>query len=398
MEQLIRSLSFSEIWQNIAGIVIIIVGTLIAVYLARFILYVAAQKLFTKTKTDLDDLLLLSGRKYLNILVILLGIYFLFEYLGKIYSDILGEKFFSIIDSSLYTITVIIFSHFLVRMISTLIKWFGKNIASKTETTVDDEFIPLVDRLTKVVLYILGILVILDHFDVNITGLLTVLGVGSLAIALAAKDSIANMIGGFIIMIDRPFRVGDRLKLDDGTVCDVHEIGIRSSKFRTFENTLIIKPNAELMQSTIHNMTYPYSEIRVRVDVGVSYNEDLEHVKKVILDEAAKHEHVLENPPPEFRLLNFGDNSLDVSLRCMVSDVGKQFTTACDLREQILIRFRKENIEIPFPQRVVTWMSGDTADKGKVVNNINRSSPLARFEPRNNDDPDHDSGDDGNEE
>ncbi|MFH2050143.1 MAG: mechanosensitive ion channel family protein [bacterium] len=398
MEQLLRSLPFSEMWQNIAGIVIIIVGTLIAVYLARFILYVAAQKLFSKTKTDLDDMLLLAGRKYLNLLVILLGVYFLFEYLGKIYSDILGEKFFNVVDGTLYSITVLIFTHFLVKMISTLIKWFGENIASKTETSVDDEFIPLVDRLIKVILYILGILVILDHFNVNITGLLTVLGVGSLAIALAAKDSIANMIGGFIIMIDRPFRVGDRLKLDDGTVCDVHEIGIRSSKFRTFENTLIIMPNAELMQSTIHNQTYPYSEIRVKIDVGVSYNEDLDHVKKVMLDEAAKHEHVLKNPPPEFRFLNFGDSSLDVSLRCRVSDVGKQFSTACDLREQILVRFRKENIEIPFPQRVVTWMSDDAADKDKNVNITNNPPRSATSATRNNDHPDHDCGDDGDEE
>jgi len=373
MEQIFRSLPFSEMWQNIAGIFIIIAGTFIAVFLARFILYVVAQKLFSKTKTQLDDMLLLAGRKYLNILVIILGIYFLFDYMGKIYSIYVGEKFFIIIDGILYFITVMIFTHFLVKMISTLIKWFGENIASKTETTVDDEFIPLVDRLFKVTLYILGVLVVLDHFAVNITGLLTVLGVGSLAIALAAKDSIANMIGGFIIMIDRPFRVEDRVKLGDGTVCVVYEIGVRSTKFRTFENTLIIVPNAELMQSTVHNLTYPKSEIRVRVDVGVGYDEDLEQVKAVMIDEALKHPNVLEDPPPEFRFLKFGDSSLDVSLRCRVAEVGKQFSTACEIREQVLISFRKEGIEIPFPQRVVTWMSDSKTDKDEAISETKKA-------------------------
>ncbi len=397
MEQLIRSLPFSEMWQNICGIVIIIIGTIIAVYLARFILYVAAQKLFSKTKTDLDDKLLLAGRKYLNLLVIILGVYFLFEYLGKIYSNIFGETFFVIVDGFLFTVTVLIFTHFLVKMISTLVEWFGDNIASKTDTSVDDEFIPLVERVLKITLYILGVLVILDHFEVNIAGLLTVLGVGSLAIALAAKDSIANMIGGFIIMIDRPFRVGDRLKLENGTVCVVHEIGVRSTKFRTFENTLVIVPNAELIQSTVHNLTYPKPEIRVRVDVGVGYDEDLEQVKTIMLEEADKHQNVMKDPPPEFRFLNFGDSSLDVSLRCRVADVGKQFSTACDLREQILISFRKDNIEIPFPQRVVTWMSDDATDKDKVVKKTNIPPNLSKPTQQKNDNPEYDS-DDGDDE
>ena len=397
MEQLIRSLPFSEVVQNIIGIIIIIAGTFIAVYLARFILYVVAQKLFSKTKTDLDDMLLLAGRKYLNLLVIILGIYLLFEFLGKIYSNILGDQFFIITDGFLYTLTVLIFTHLIVKMVSTLILWFGKNIASKTETNVDDEFIPLVERVLKITLYVLGILVILDHFEVNIAGLLTVLGVGSLAIALAAKDSIANMIGGFIIMIDRPFRVDDRVKLDDGTVCVVHEIGVRSTKFRTFENTLIIVPNAELIQSTVHNLTYPMSEIRVRVDVGVGYGEDLENVKRVILDEADKHPNVMKNPLPEFRFLNFGDSSLDVSLRCRVDDVGKQFSTACDLREQILIRFRKENIEIPFPQTVVTWMADSDSEKDKVINESKLPPNIPKPSQSKSEQTDHDGDDDGDE-
>jgi small-conductance mechanosensitive channel len=166
------------------------------------------------------------------------------------------------------------------------------------------------------------------------------------------------MIGGFVIMIDRPFRQGDRVRLGDGTVCVAHTIGIRSTKFWTFDNTLIIVPNAELMKSTVHNITYPFPRVRVRVNVGVGYDSDMSLVERVMLDEAKRHPKVIDDPKPSFFFLDFGDSSLDVSLRCHVDDVGEQFRTGSDLRFQILERFRVEGIEIPFPQRVVTTVGG----------------------------------------
>ena len=171
------------------------------------------------------------------------------------------------------------------------------------------------------------------------------------------------MIGGFVIMIDRPFRVGDRVRLDTGTTVIVDQIGVRSTKFRTFDNTLIIVPNAELMKSTVHNLTYPYPRLRVQIDVGVGYDSDMELVRKVMLDEAAKHPIVINDPPPSFFFLEFGDSSLNVSMRCWVADVSEKFCTASELREQVLNRFREESIEIPFPQRVVTMVPEETGQK-----------------------------------
>ncbi len=360
MEQLLELLPVAEDVRIIAGIGIILVGTFIAVYVARMLLYVVAHRIAGTTRTDLDDKLLLAGRKYLHALVYLIGMVFLFNYIeGSPWGPYVGGPTYRIIDGILFVLGVVIVTQLIVKILSALIDWFKINIAAKTETQVDDEILPLVDRAVKVTLYTLSLLVILDHFDVNIAGLLTVLGVGSLAVALASQETIANMIGGFVIMIDRPFRVGDRLRLDVGLVCIVHEIGIRSTKFRTFENTLIVVPNAELMKSTIHNLTYPAPEIRVRVDVGVSYSSDLDHVKEIMMAEADKHPNVMKDPPPEFRFLKFGDSSLDVSLRCRVADVGDQFAAACDLRESVLKAFRRENIEIPFPQRVVTLVADE---------------------------------------
>lgn len=139
----------------------------------------------------------------------------------------------------------------------------------------------------------------------------------------------------------------------------VHEIGIRSTKFLTYDNTLVIVPNAELIKSTVHNITYPMPRVRVVVDVGVGYDSDINKVRKAMLDEAHKYANVMKEPEPEFYLLSFGDSSLDVSLRCHVARAEHHRKTSSELRIQILERFRSEGIEIPFPQRVVTMVKGE---------------------------------------
>ena len=356
MIKLLENIPVSPLLQKLIGVAVIIVGTLVAAYLVRFVLTGVASKITGKTKIDLDDRLLAGTQRQLFWLVFLFGLVVLLNYVQSLLTETFGPRLFEVLDGIIYAAGVILVVTILVRLFSTVFHWYGSTVAARTETRVDDEFIPLLDRTVKVVMYLLDILVVLDHFSIDIKGLITVLGVGSLAIALAAQETIANMIGGFVIMIDRPFRINDWLRLPDGTVCRVYQVGVRSTKFLTIENTLIIVPNAELMKSTVHNITYPYPETRVRIDVGVGYDSDMELVKTVMLDEAAKHPQVLDEPQPYFRFLEFGDSSLNVSMFCRVPQVLEQYKAGSDLRQQILKRFRKEGIEIPFPQRVITMV------------------------------------------
>ncbi len=357
MTELLSQLPVSELLRSVIGIVGIIVITLVAAWLVRLFLFGVARRLTARTSTELDDQLLEAIRRPIYLLVNVIGLFVLSEFIESRTGETLGSLFVWI-DGALWVFLVFLVAHVLVKIAAAGLTWYGANIASRTETTVDDEFIPLLDRAMKVIVYVLAVLIVLDHFEIDIKGLVAVLGVGSLAIALAAQETIANMIGGFVIMIDRPFRHGDRVRLADGTVCVVHAIGIRSTKFWTFDNTLIIVPNAELMKSTVHNITYPFPQVRVRVNVGVGYGSDMGLVERVMLEEARNHPKVMEEPGASFFFLDFGDSSLDVSLRCHVEDVGEQFRTASDLRFMILDRFRREGIEIPFPQRVVTTVGG----------------------------------------
>jgi len=362
MYELLEKLPLPPLLQMVAGIVGIILLTILFASIARLILSLIAQRIARRTRTDLDDRLLAGIKRRVPHLVFIIGAVALFNYLEHI-SEGGAPVLFRTVDGALFVVGVYIVTVMIVGVISTLLSWYSENIASRTETTLDDEFVPLADRVIKIIGYVLALLIILDHFNVDIMGLVAVLGIGSLAIALAAQETIANMIGGFVVMIDRPFRVGDRVRLGDGTTAVVNQIGIRSTKFRTFDNTLIIVPNAELMKSTVHNLTYPYPRLRVQIDVGVGYDSDIDQVRQVMLGEANNHSIVLADPKPSWYFLEFGDSSLNVSLRCWVADPSERFRTASELREGILNRFREEGIEIPFPQRVVTMSKEVTPEE-----------------------------------
>lgn len=367
MEYLLQEIPASPDVRNLIGVVAILVATAVASILLKSVIFSAVRRLTSHTSTTLDDKLLKATRKYLSLLVYVFGLSLLFDFVAGRYGDYIGTYFITIVNSIIYALGIVVVAILVVRVASTILTWYGDTVAVRTETTLDDEFIPLLDRAVKIVVITLSTLMVLDHFGIDIKGMVAVLGVGSLAVALAAQDTLANMIGGFTIMVDRPFRVGDMVRLSDDSRVIVHQIGIRSTKFLTFDNTLVIVPNSELVKSTVHNVTYPVERVRLVVDVGVGYGSDMEKVKEVLLVEARKHPNVLENPEPHLFFLDFGDSSLNVSLRCHVAKPENHLSTSSELRFGILRRFREEGIEIPFPQRVVTIVKegGEFPSDGK---------------------------------
>ena len=148
------------------------------------------------------------------------------------------------------------------RILVVVLDWYRQNIAEKTDTTLDDDLIPIIRRTVKTLIWTIAFLVILPFYGVNISALITALGVSSLAIALAAQDTIANIIAGFLIMIDKPFRIGDRIKIPSGEIAEVLQIGVRRSRFLAEDGSIIIVPNLDLSKSKIVNFTYGEEEKR----------------------------------------------------------------------------------------------------------------------------------------
>ena len=157
-----------------------------------------------------------------------------------------------------YTAVIFIISAaFIVqRLISGLFCWYTEKVAYVTSTSLDEELIPLLRKVSKIAIWVIALLVILPLLGININSLIVTLGVGSLAIALAVQDTFANIISGLMLMIDRPFRIGDKIKLPSGEVVKVLDIGARRSKFLAQDKSIIIVPNLELSKSKIVNYTY----------------------------------------------------------------------------------------------------------------------------------------------
>ena len=162
----------------------------------------------------------------------------------------------NVIEKIFFVLAVIVIAYWL-RMINVAVfGWYATKIANRTNSSIDDEFIPLFKKVASIVLWIIAIIVVLSYFGINISALIATLGVGSLAIALAAQDTISNIIAGFLIMVDRPFKVGDEIKLPTGERVKVLKIGNRRSQFRGDDDALIIVPNLDLSNSKIVNYSY----------------------------------------------------------------------------------------------------------------------------------------------
>jgi len=205
---------------------------------------------------------------------------------------------------------------------------------------------------------LLGALILLRHFGVSITPILTAFGVGGLAVALALQDTLSNLFAGFYISVAGQVRLGDYIKLNTGEEGYVTDISWRSTTIRALGNNLIIIPNAKLAQAVVTNYYLPERRMALNIPVGVSYTSDVDKVERVLIEEVTKAAGavtgLLAEPAPIVRLMpGFGDSSLNFTLTCNVAEFVDQFLVQHELRKRILKRFAAERIEMPFPTPTV---------------------------------------------
>ena len=216
----------------------------------------------------------------------------------------------------------------------------------------------ILDLLGKGLIILIGVLITLDSLNISITPLLTTLGIGGLAVALAFKDTLANFFAGLYILVDRPIRVGDYIKLEGGPEGYVEGVGWRSTRLRNPSDKIVIIPNSKLSESIITNYFLPEKRMPLLINISISYDSDTRRVEKILLEEATRAaseiEGMLSDPPALVRFIpGFKDSSLDFTLICPVKEFVDQYFVQHELRHRILERFRKEGIGIPFPQRTV---------------------------------------------
>ena len=342
---------FNQALGNYTGITIasyivamlILILSFVVAQITNFLFNKVFIMLASKTKTEADDKIMKILNMPIFYSVVLFGAYRSFVYIEMLarYSG----DFAKIIKS----IAIIIWVYAIAKLTQVIISEVGFKFAAKTKSTLDDELMPLFKKLSNIIIFFAGIMIILSVWKIDITPLLASAGIAGFVIAFAAKDALSHLFGGISMYFDRPFKVGDRIQLDSGEIGNVLEIGIRSTRIKTFDETAIVIPNSIIANSKIINYNQPEAKIKLKMKINVAYGSDVEKVKKTLLDIAGKMEGVEKDPPPAVYFSNLGNYALEFLIIMWVDSPGHQFAAKTKMNEKIYDRFNKENILIPFP-------------------------------------------------
>jgi MscS family membrane protein len=216
------------------------------------------------------------------------------------------------------------------------------------------DFGPLLSKVGAVVLAIFGLIGLLESFGVDVNSLVVSLGVGSLAVGLAAQDTLANMFAGFTLMADRPFLIGDRIQLASGETGDVVAIGIRATRIQTPDDTILIVPNSVLTKEKVTNLTRPSRSLTTRVEVGVAYGSDLDTAKRVLVEAARASSYVDRDREPVAVVVRLGDFGITLRVAFWVRDFLEQGLATSEVLEAVVRSLAEAGIEVAVPlQRVV---------------------------------------------
>ncbi len=328
----------------------ILAGFIVRKLLSDIILKVL-RRLSRRTETELDDLLLAAVQKPLEVGVVLAAVGFSLLVLGLPTEPVDIHQTVLVLHTLALTLVI---TWLVFRLIDAFANFFA-SVAQRTESKLDDALIPLFRKALKVFVALLAFVVALQNLGYSITGLLAGLGIGGLALALAAQDTVANLFGSVMILIDRPFKVGDWIKGSDfqGTV---EEIGFRSTRVRTFPKTLVSVPNKEMANMIIDNQQAMPMR-RITFTVGVTYDTNAAQMRST-LDAIREIIASLEGVAPEGQLVrftDFGGSSLDIGVRCFTHAIG--YDAHSEVRERLLLLIMEKlealGLSIAFPSQTL---------------------------------------------
>ena len=313
-----------------------------------FLLDRVVRKLTQKTETVLDDLILAAVEKPAFYLIVVWGAYISLDRLHVV----LKQGVFDIADKIAFILVVALLVKMAYDVINAMLDWYGMLSEQRGRAEIARTILPLVKKVVKVFVILSGLILVLDHFEYSISSLVAALGVSSLAIGLAAKETLSNMISGFIIAADRPFRIGDRIETD-GKVGEVVEIGLRSTRVRTLDNNIVIMPNTKLVDNAVVNYSFPHDTQTHIVKVGVEYGTDVEKVRRVMTEAASEVPEILGDPGPAAFFVEHGDSALVFQMFYHVSDFRQKWAAMDKVNGAVNRRFNEEGIRFAYPTRTL---------------------------------------------
>ncbi len=301
-----------------------------------------------KTESKLDDILILSLEKPVIIGILAAVVYIALQNISlpSSYEWLLEGKYFN-------TILILLGTWIFSTFAQSFIGLYGRWISDQTESKMDDKIIDVLEVSAKYIIWFVAFLQILSYLEIDITPLIAAGGVVGIAVALAAQDLISNFFGGALIVIDKPFKIGDRI-LIDGNLGDVVSVGPRSTRLQTLDYQLLTIPNSKISNTIITNYAMPDVKLKVRIPVSVAYGTDIQKVREILYEianrAAQNYDYILSDPKPTVYFLEFGDSSLNFMMVMWAGRFNVSWEIKDVINTEIDRRFAEEGIEIPFPQ------------------------------------------------
>lgn len=340
----------------------IVIGAVLLGKIFNWIINRLVTRFVDTTSNTLDDALLDAINLPVFLLIVVLGLQIAVQQLSffpEKWSTVRGHVFY-ILYWGISTLAGI-------RLITHITDWYDRRIVEKTDTTLDEQVLPFARRVLMIVVGFIAIILLLSHFEINISALVTTLGVGSLAVALAAQATLSDTINGFVIMADRPFRIGDRIEiLELDTWGDVRDIGLRSTRIRTRDNRLVIIPNSVIGQSLIVNHSIPSTVYRVETHVGVGYGSDLDYARRVMIEAVKKQDWVMKDKRIEALFVEWGDSALIFRVRCWIENYVETRRIVDKLNSCLYDELTDAGIDLPFPTRTLHHHIDEKSRQGFV--------------------------------
>ena len=329
-------------WINLGvSLLLVLIGYLLGTWLIRRILPWVVRR----TATEFDDRLLKAVGSDIRWLVVLLILNIATTRL----------TFFSVglkvsLADTYFVLGLAIAMRIVWQLVTLTGKWLRERAAQDKREEQLDPIITLLVRMGRATVIVVGLSILLNHFGVNVTAFAAALGVGGLAISLAARDTLADVIAGLAILLDQPFRVGDRIEISGlGTWGDVIEIGSRTTRIRTRDNRMVIVPNSTIGKSQVINYTYPDPRYRVEMDIGIGYGMDIEKTRQIIVDTVRRIEGVLPDKPVEALYNEMGDSAMLFRVRWWIesyADTRLMFDRVNTALQKVL---DEAGIDMPYP-------------------------------------------------
>lgn len=297
-----------EDWLNLG--VSILLGLIIGFLLSRLVIF-ALHKAADKTETQYDDIFIKVIRHQISLIFIVVG--FQIGTLRLPFIDVVIKQWLNQLYIAIYVVAATII---LWRLLDLLVEWYQNEVEPDRDSNQKDTLLLLLHRFARVLLLSISAIMLLSLYNINVNALIAALGVGGLALSLGAQDTLSNIISGVMIMLDQPFRVGDRIEIQGlGTWGDVVDIGLRSTRIRTRDNRLVIVPNNSISTDQIVNYTFPDPQYRIQIEIGIGYGQDIEKIRQIIIDTVSQVEGVLLDHPVDALYVEMGDTAMTFRVR-----------------------------------------------------------------------------------